>query len=127
MKQHNLQIIKEEFESWRESRPGIKSPTPDYLKSRALSLVGQYKKQDICRALNINHRALKSWEREISKEDNSFVTLPPTESSSVDLSSNASPLSIKIRTPQGFECDLSGTIQPIYLAQLLEALSERGA
>lgn len=118
MKQYTLQAVKEAFQSWRALRSG-KTPTPDYLKERVLTLIDQYPKQVICKELQINHRALKSWQEELV-QGNEFITLPE------DTDNSKAPLSIKIRTPQGLECELSGSIKPSYLAALIKSMNTGG-
>lgn len=123
MQQYSLDNVKQAFQSWRALRSG-RCATPDYLKERAVSLLKRHSKQDICEELNINHRALKSWQEALQHESaDGFVSLPIEP----ELTPPLSPaVVLKIRTPRGLECELSGDIEPGFIAQMISSLHNGG-
>lgn len=123
MKQYPLDNVKQAFLSWRALRSG-RCSTPDYLKERAISLLSRHTRKEICEALKINHRALKSWQAELQQEDaNAFISLPVDPVLAV---SSAADVVLKIKTPSGLECELSGDVNADFIAQTISALHAGG-
>ncbi|MBT8124069.1 MAG: hypothetical protein KJO81_04505 [Gammaproteobacteria bacterium] len=124
MKQYSLDNVKQAFQSWRALRSG-RCATPDYLKERTISLLKRHSRQEICEELKINHRALNSWQEAYQENNNDgFINLPLEP----EYASSSTPaIVLKIRTPLGMECELSGDFDIGFITQMISSLHIGGA
>jgi len=110
-----------EFARWRSQRKGLTS-TPESLKVMAASLLASYPLTEICKRLALNSTALRNWAglKKLNKQSFSsdeFVTLNPISHTHVPQNNE---ISLKLSTPGGIDCKLTGTLEPSFIAKLLK-------
>lgn len=122
MSETTLDEAVQAFAMWRSQRKG-KARTPDHLKNIAVSLLARYPVSEICKRLVLNTSTLKRW-GELNHTGKSaaagdFVTLNPNDHAN---ESNQAGISLALSTPSGFDCKLTGDLQPGFILSLLQLM-----
>lgn len=117
----NIDQVTQAFTEWRANRKK-RSHTPAHLRALAIGLVDHYPVALICERLNINARSIKSWSELTSAQEEAFVTLP--EDTLLPSAPVEQDVQLKIVTPSGIECHLSGNLQAPFIASLLRSVRE---
>lgn len=120
----NINQAAQSFAQWRANR-SQRSHTPAHLKELAIGLVDHYPVSEICERLNINSRSIKSWGEQSQGPRQAFVTLDDKPESSI--APGGGSVELKLLTPNGIECHLSGDLTAPLIASLLRVIHEEVA
>ena len=124
MPETTLEEAVKSFAIWRAQRKG-KSKTPDHLKAMAISLLARHPISEVCKHLALNSSTLKSWgglnkSKKGTLPTSDFVTLDPVEHVNTR---SKNEISLCLSTPSGIDCKLSGSLEPNFVARLIQMLA----
>lgn len=64
-----LKELKEAFENWRNTRPGKKGITPEYLRNKTIKLLEKYSIGEISKETKVHCKQLKKWQSELTSSN----------------------------------------------------------
>lgn len=117
-----LSALRAEFKTWRAQRLSRRTPVPDDLRRKALSLLNLCRRSHIIKALGINSTMLKAWQSQVSAPTGQTEFVPLNVVSAAE-SVQPSSLDLTLSNHAGQQVILQGDFSATQLALLAQALS----
>ena len=120
MSEISIEEVALAFTEWRNQRK-TRGTTPENLKSMAISLLPKHSINEICKRLSVNSSMLKAWgglkNIDTVPAAKDFVTITHEE-----VTSNQNEMVLSLNIPNGIQCQLTGALEPVFVAKLLQFL-----
>lgn len=118
-----LSALTAEFKTWRAQRLSRRTPVPDDLRRKALSLLNLCRRSHIIKALGINSTMLKAWQSQAFAvtEQTEFV---PLKFVSAAESGQPPALDLTLSNRAGQKVSLKGDFSAAQLVLIAQALSD---
>lgn len=122
-----LESVKAELQSWRQQKSSLRSPIPDVIRQKILSLRGSVSMTRLTTKLGINSMMVKSWAGEPVKSPTKnkspiFVPLSVSHDSSLD----AGHIELRCELPNGQQWQLSGCCNSEQVTAFVHSLYNSG-
>ena len=113
----SLEQTAAEFDAWRQNRGSGSIAFPVHLRKKAVSLLANYTKNQVVKALKLNHAMLKQWQQPYGKDQSpQFVSLNDVTSGHQDAA-----VQIHLSHPNGTQMQFNGTFTGNQLRELVVA------
>jgi hypothetical protein len=113
------------FSRWRSTRLNQREATPKALKLRAVGLLANFTKSQVCEVLSLSPSALSQWQRElVGLESSAFVQLPVLVDDQPEIGSvRTLGLRLVLTRPDGTTFELSGDLSCDFILSLIRGLN----
>ena len=115
----SLDTLAEQFAQWRNTRSNRRQPTPKNLQQSAITLLRDYRKSHIIKALGINSTILKSWQASQSEDSVANAFIPVSLAGS---SEDTSQIEFTRAYDQGLEITIKGSFSTAQLSAVCQGL-----
>ncbi len=114
-----LDTLIEQFAQWRNTRSSRRESTPKHLQQSAVTLLRDYRKSHVIKALGINSTILKNWQNPKPEDPAVSVFIPVNLAS---LSEGAARLEFTLAYSQGSEITVKGLFSAAQLSAVCQGL-----